>query len=145
MAIVIDQEMPECCDKCWALDDMGDYPYCLISHTSKGYTFNIREKRMENCPMNEFEREEITKIINIYHEALHSALSKLMDEKRPEAEWIEDPKVGMSYYELCSHCGSYAHSKGYPAQGYNCGNFCPTCGAKMKNPHYHSVTIDDDY
>lgn len=141
MAIIIDQEMPECCDQCWALDDHGDYPYCLISQTSKGYTFRTREKRMDNCPMNEFEREEITKIINIYHDALHNALSELMDERRPKAEWIEG---GLTFdKETCSHCGKSV-SGTYSDPSFDCPKYCPECGAKMKNPHYHAVYVDYD-
>lgn len=139
MAIVIDQKMPECCDKCWALDDYGDYPHCLISHTSKGYTFNIREKRMDNCPMNEFERAEIDKIINAYHDALQIALTDLMNERRPDAEWIE---TGITIYkEKCSRCGKII-SGTYSDPSFDCPKYCPECGARMKNPHYHFVEID---
>lgn len=49
--IQIDVEMPKCCDECFALDDHGDYPYCMISHDQQGYTFNTREKRMPTCPL----------------------------------------------------------------------------------------------
>ena len=31
--LVID--MPSCCDKCFALDDSGDYPSCLITQEQK--------------------------------------------------------------------------------------------------------------
>lgn len=49
--IQIDMQMPACCDKCFALDDHGDYPFCLISQDQRGYTFNTREKRMPTCPL----------------------------------------------------------------------------------------------
>ena len=49
--IKIDIDMPECCDKCFALDERGDYPFCLISQDSRGYNFNIREQRMPSCPL----------------------------------------------------------------------------------------------
>lgn len=59
-------EMPKCCDECFALDEHGDYPYCLISKEQRGYTFRTREKRMPNCPLTEekietsvFDKEEI--------------------------------------------------------------------------------------
>lgn len=52
MSILIkDIEMPECCDKCWALNDYGDYPVCLITGETKGYNFRIRERRMDKCPL----------------------------------------------------------------------------------------------
>lgn len=49
--IAIDMEMPKCCDECFALDDHGDYPFCLISQDQRGYTFNTKEKRMPTCPL----------------------------------------------------------------------------------------------
>lgn len=49
--IQIDMEMPKCCDECFALDDNGDYPFCLISQDQRGYTFNTKEKRMPTCPL----------------------------------------------------------------------------------------------
>ena len=44
-------KMPKYCDDCWALDDNGDYPLCLITSHSRGYNFNTREKRMPDCPL----------------------------------------------------------------------------------------------
>ena len=49
--IQIDIKMPKCCDECFALDDHGDYPFCLISQDQRGYTFNTKEKRMPTCPL----------------------------------------------------------------------------------------------
>lgn len=59
--IQIDIPMPKCCGDCFALDDNGDYPRCLITEEQRGYTFRIREKRMPNCPLKEYdlEREKI--------------------------------------------------------------------------------------
>lgn len=47
--LVID--MPSCCDKCFALDDNGDYPMCLITQECRRYTFRTRELRMDKCPL----------------------------------------------------------------------------------------------
>lgn len=44
-------KMPTSCSVCWALDDYGDYPRCRITEEQRGYTFPIREKRMDNCPL----------------------------------------------------------------------------------------------
>lgn len=46
--LVID--MPNCCDECFALDDNGDYPFCLITQEQRGYTFRTREQKMDKCP-----------------------------------------------------------------------------------------------
>ncbi len=51
--IQIDIEMPACCDECFALDDNGDYPRCLISGEQRGYNFNTRSRRMSSCPLKE--------------------------------------------------------------------------------------------
>lgn len=56
--IQIDIPMPKCCGHCFALDDNGDYPRCLITEEQRGYTFRIREKRMPNCPLKD-QNEEI--------------------------------------------------------------------------------------
>ena len=47
--LVID--MPSCCDECFALDDNGDYPFCLITQEQRGYTFRTREQKMDRCPL----------------------------------------------------------------------------------------------
>ena len=44
-------EMPKCCSECFALDDSGDYPFCLITQETRGYTFHRREVRMPKCPL----------------------------------------------------------------------------------------------
>ena len=60
--IQIDIKMPKCCEECFALDDMGDYPFCLISHDQRGYTFNTRKYRMDSCPLKEVpERNNLEK------------------------------------------------------------------------------------
>ena len=58
--LVID--MPPCCDKCFALDDNGDYPVCLITQEQRGYTFRTREQKMDKCPLKSIpEKYEIDK------------------------------------------------------------------------------------
>ncbi len=49
--VYLDVEFPKNCNNCWALDDNGDYPMCLITKESRGYTFNTKENRMPNCPL----------------------------------------------------------------------------------------------
>lgn len=52
--VMIDIPMPKSCDDCFALNEGGDYPLCLISHHSRGYNgynFNTRENRMPDCPL----------------------------------------------------------------------------------------------
>ena len=52
MSVLIkSMNMPSTCSDCNFLDDSGDYPTCLCTHISRGYNFNIRAKRMGNCPL----------------------------------------------------------------------------------------------
>lgn len=44
-------DMPSCCDECFALDDNGDYPFCLITQEQRGYNFRTREQKMPKCPL----------------------------------------------------------------------------------------------
>ena len=44
-------KIPKKCLECFALDDNGDYPKCLITGEQKGYNFNIFEDKMEKCPI----------------------------------------------------------------------------------------------
>ena len=57
------------------------------------------------------------------------------------AEWIEG---GLTFdKETCSHCGK-SISGTYDWPSFDCPKYCPECGSKMKNPHYHAVEIDYD-
>ena len=49
--LILDMQMPRACDDCPMLDESGDYPMCRITHETRGYTFNTREKRMDRCPI----------------------------------------------------------------------------------------------
>ena len=51
MKAVLVIEMPECCGECFMLDDTGDYPTCRFTQESRGYNFNIRERKMDRCPL----------------------------------------------------------------------------------------------
>lgn len=56
--LVID--MPTCCDECFALDDNGDYPFCIITQEQRGYTFNTREQKMDRCPLQQMPEKSHT-------------------------------------------------------------------------------------
>ena len=47
---VLVMNMPSCCDECFALDEHGDYPVCIITQEQRGYTFRTREQKMDKCP-----------------------------------------------------------------------------------------------
>ena len=51
MIAIKGMDMPKSCSECWALDDNGDYPFCLITQETRGYTFRTKEKRMDKCPL----------------------------------------------------------------------------------------------
>lgn len=49
--IIRGMRMPVCCADCNMLDDRGDYPVCVITGETRGYTFPVRERRMNACPL----------------------------------------------------------------------------------------------
>ena len=58
MAVVIKNfEIPKSCHECNFCDEIGDYPGCIITKTSKGYNFDIYSFRMSNCPLIEVDDE----------------------------------------------------------------------------------------
>lgn len=54
---ILIMDMPTCCDECFALDDNGDYPICRITQEQRGYTFNIRTRKMDKCPLKEMPKK----------------------------------------------------------------------------------------
>ena len=54
MSVIIkDMDMPKCCNDCFALNEDGDYPVCIITQEQRGYNFKKWEKRMDRCPLAE--------------------------------------------------------------------------------------------
>ena len=54
--IQIDMPMPQVCDECKFYDDNGDYPYCIVTGTRRGYNYRGREQRMDDCPLQEIKK-----------------------------------------------------------------------------------------
>lgn len=82
---VLVMDMPNCCDECFALDDNGDYPLCLITREQRGYTFRTRELKMDRCPLKEMpEKKEIaecyTQIDYAYRDGWNNCLNKILGE-----------------------------------------------------------------
>ena len=75
--LVID--MPSCCDECFALDDRGDYPVCFITQEQRGYTFRIREQRMDKCPLKEFP-EKVRVFIDDWADGYNACIDDIIDE-----------------------------------------------------------------
>jgi hypothetical protein len=75
--LVID--MPSCCYKCFALDDSGDYPVCILTGEQRGYNFRSRERKMDRCPLREVPSHllcfgEETDYIEGYNDCLNEIL-----------------------------------------------------------------------
>lgn len=71
-------DMPMCCDDCVFLDGSGDYPYCKATGQTKGYTFRVRENKMDKCPLREMpEKMDCTDMLMV----LINVLMKLMESK----------------------------------------------------------------
>lgn len=103
--IQINKSMPNCCNECFAFDDNGDYPFCLITRHSRGYRFNVRANRMPDCPL----------------------------IARPKARWIlstfqnEEDNANNNYQYNCSNCDcGDVHVKGFRVP------YCWHCGAEME-------------
>lgn len=54
--IALNIEMPKSCNDCPMYDDRWDYPTCYITNESRGYNFDIFNKRMPNCPLKEIKK-----------------------------------------------------------------------------------------
>ena len=54
--LVID--MPSCCSECKFLNDNYDYPECIVTGETKGYTFRTREQKMDKCPLRPAPKKE---------------------------------------------------------------------------------------
>ncbi len=69
--IQINKPMPRCCRECFALDDCGDYPRCIITGTSKGYNFSL-DTRMHDCPLSPvpLKKSEILRGLKIERECV---------------------------------------------------------------------------
>ena len=55
--LVID--MPKCCYECKFLNDNYDYPECIVTGETKGYTFRTHENIMEKCPLKPAPEEQL--------------------------------------------------------------------------------------
>ena len=122
-------KMPKNCNDCWALDDDGDYPRCIITEEQRGYTFKTREQRMSKCPLEPHGRlidaDRLCAVLNekkipvdsrVNYEIVNAPTVSI---DRPHGEWIETKASGWE----CSVCNKWS-SETY--------GFCPNCGAKME-------------
>ncbi len=59
--------MPDCCDDCPFIDDIGDYPYCMVLKENRGYTFDTTKRKFPNCPLKlvEEKNDEVDKLKDI--------------------------------------------------------------------------------
>ena len=71
-----------------------------------------------------------SEVAQVYKGADEESWQELLDDLRPQGEWIERGGFdGDSYYE-CSKCGEpWILMNGDPKD--NNMNFCPNCGARM--------------
>lgn len=160
--IQINMPMPKCCGDCFALDDNGDYPFCLITKDQRGYTFNPYEKRMPTCPLksqnpncdaanhdaggclgychseNDDEPIDACKNCNRYtgNREGGNVMANQYDAYKPV-------KIDRYTYD-CGNCGArvmyayglgtYSHgaSESYEDWAVKQCNFCPKCGKAVK-------------
>ena len=72
-------DMPSCCNECFALDEYGDCPLCLITKEQKGYTFKTREQRMDKCPLKPIPEKQIYYTFNEYDNAAMNGWNECID------------------------------------------------------------------
>ena len=56
--VLLDIEMPKCCNDCPLSDDSGDYPFCWALQQNRGYRFDQKTKRFPNCPLKPIEEKK---------------------------------------------------------------------------------------
>ena len=127
--ICIDKPMPKCCDECFALDDNGDYPFCLISQEQRGYTFPIREKRMPNCPLITIDKDHISKeelrklqLLMFLTLDLRDMRNPTEEEKESVNEYIEKHsiKTGVNIFDILEEPNKNCSTCGYPSHSFAC-------------------------
>lgn len=88
--------IPKCCDRCWALDESGDYPICRITGEQRGYNFNIFEKRMPKCPLIDLDAGHWNEEL-VYYD---------FDGDPIYSFFCSQCGRGSAYkYDVCPHCG----------------------------------------
>ena len=117
-------------------DPIGAYCMCgnCYSKTALCYdkeaavkVLNIRAKAMSgNLPQHENEPNQAETCLNLATEASYKQVTSKLD--RPRGEWIKTP--GMN--EKCSVCGNYFPVSEFATRPFEI-NFCPQCGADMRN------------
>ena len=75
---VLVMDMPSCCDECFALDDNGDYPMCIITQEQRGYTFKTREQKMDRCPLQPMPEKKIFDSVKIAISARNCGKTEMM-------------------------------------------------------------------
>ena len=74
MSVLIKRmRMPQYCDECWALDEYGDYPSCLITGETEGYRFNTKKYKMHRCPLVE--------VIEVHNKTFNKVYWEKKDER----------------------------------------------------------------
>jgi hypothetical protein len=127
-------KMPKNCNDCWALDDDGDYPRCIITEEQRGYTFKTREQRMSKCPLEPHGRlidaDRLCAVLNekkipvdsrVNYEIVNAPTVSI---DRSHGEWIKHEIKDTCRWVECSEC-----HKEYPNIKMN---FCPNCGKRME-------------
>lgn len=133
--IKLNIQMPQRCDDCFALDDNGDYPTCRITHTSRGYTFNTREKRMPDCPLNDMSKKKVVHFHQEFpdHDWARDEDGKI-DEFAMEYEYHNGPYCNRCGYSFCIHCTPNGWNATRCIVDYNT---CPTCGGRVvRSQHF---------
>ena len=95
MSVLIHMDMPKNCGECWALDEWGDYPLCLITREQGGYKFPKKEQRMGSCPLIEvpephgrlIDADKLIELCNIMADKCDSIGESIWNQFATTVEW----------------------------------------------------------
>lgn len=157
MILIDNMDIPKTCSECPIMSDGLDH-YCILAKSDTDYQ-SMRTERMRYCPLHEVkpdpdtvsrqaavdavefgityakainkETGEVVELFKSSNDELRKAVDRIKQlppsptPSRPHGEWIRVPAAnGLDKYR-CDKCGHYV-------TGGDDKNFCPNCGADMR-------------
>ena len=78
---VLVTDMPDNCADCRFLNDSYDYPECIVTGETKGYRFNMFDKKMNRCPLRLLPEEECrSDCFNEYEDGYADGWNRLLSQ-----------------------------------------------------------------
>lgn len=100
---VLIMDMPRSCAECKFLDNNYDYPMCILTGETRGYTFRTYENKMDRCPLKPVTEVEESnmKVFDEFKMKNKDELANWLDkygayDNAPWTKWFDD--------NYCSKC-----------------------------------------